>query len=126
MATTLESNLYPPIVDTFMPAFLQTESCKVYFNLTDYNQPEDIKHAQITLVYQTTNKNALNITEHRNAIKIQKIAQDRPIIVSILCNIDYLSFILILLIAIAIISWLIAGNSNLSFPINSFILFNLY
>ena len=76
MATTLESNLYPPIVDTFMPAFLQTESCKVYFNLTDYNQPEDIKHAQITLVYQTTNKNALNITEHRNAIKIQKITQE--------------------------------------------------
>ena len=73
MATTLESNLYPPIVDTFMPAFLQTESCKVYFNLTDYNQPEDIKHAQITLVYQTTNKNALNIIEHRNAIKIQKL-----------------------------------------------------
>ena len=46
MATTIESNLYPPIVDTFMPAFLYTDNCKVYFNLTDYNEPEDIKQAE--------------------------------------------------------------------------------
>ena len=75
MATTIESNLYPPIVDTFMPAFLYTDNCKVYFNLTDYNEPEDIKQAHISLVYQTTNKNALS-SRYKNGLKICEIKTD--------------------------------------------------
>lgn len=75
MATTIESNLYPPIVDTFMPAFLYTEHCKVYFSLTDYNSIEDIKQAQITLVYQTTNKNALS-SSYKNGIKICEVKSE--------------------------------------------------
>lgn len=72
MATTIESNLYPPIVDTFMPAFLYTEHCKVYFDLTDYNEPEDIKQAHVSLVYQTTNKNALS-SQYKNGLKICEV-----------------------------------------------------
>lgn len=68
MAVNSVSNLFPPIIDTFMPAFLKTTGCKVYFNLTDYNSFEDIKSAQVTLVYQNTNRNALN-KAYKNGIK---------------------------------------------------------
>ena len=39
-------NLYPPIVDTYMPAFLYTESCKIYFSLSPYNSFNDINIVQ--------------------------------------------------------------------------------
>ena len=41
MADVQTSNLYPPIIDTFMPAFTGSE-CKVYFEFSDFNTEEDI------------------------------------------------------------------------------------
>jgi len=36
------NNLYPPIIATYMPAFVRTSPCKVYFSLSSFNSPEDI------------------------------------------------------------------------------------
>ena len=43
------NNLYPPIIDTYMPAFLADggqltgEMCRVYFSISLYNSKEDIR-----------------------------------------------------------------------------------
>ena len=42
------TNLYPPIIDTYMPAFIRSQNCKVYFSLSSYNNLCDIKYAQIS------------------------------------------------------------------------------
>lgn len=72
-------NLYPPIVDTYMPAFLYTESCKIYFSLSPYNNFNDIKYAQVTLTYQNSNLTALNSKHYPNEIKVCDIAEDNTI-----------------------------------------------
>lgn len=60
MADVLSSNLYPPIVDTFMPAFTGN-SCRVYFELSDFNTLEDINQnlIQVTVTNQKNNENSL-------------------------------------------------------------------
>lgn len=72
-------NLYPPIVDTYMPAFLYTESCKIYFSLSPYNSFNDIKYAQVTLTYQNSNLTALNSKHYPNEIKVCDIVEDSTI-----------------------------------------------
>jgi hypothetical protein len=57
MATVLNT-LYPPLVDTFMPAFPYTESAVVHFTISPYNSSYDIKYLHVTLVNQKTNRNA--------------------------------------------------------------------
>ena len=37
MATAIINNLYPPIMDTYMPAFDRNEYCRVYFSLSSFN-----------------------------------------------------------------------------------------
>ncbi len=54
------NNLYPPIVDSYMPAFVRTSSCRVYFSLSVYNSIDDIKSVQIVVNSQSTNQSALN------------------------------------------------------------------
>ena len=61
------SNLYPPIVNTFMPSFLISDGCKIYFSLSSFNSLDEISHAQVTVVYQNTNKNALK-KDFKNSI----------------------------------------------------------
>lgn len=72
------SNLYPPIVNTFMPSFLISDGCKIYFSLSSFNSLDEISHAQVTVVYQNTNKNALK-KDFKNSIKCCKIEEDTSI-----------------------------------------------
>jgi len=38
MAITILNNLYPPLVrDSYAPAFIYNQSCKIYFELSKYN-----------------------------------------------------------------------------------------
>ena len=37
MAITLINNIYHPIMDTYMPSFIKENGCKIYFNLSNYN-----------------------------------------------------------------------------------------
>lgn len=56
------TNLYPPIVDTYMPAFIIGEvnsSCKIYFALSKYNSFNDIKSIWVSVVNQYTNESVL-------------------------------------------------------------------
>ena len=32
----LLNNLYPPIIDTYMPAFIRDNTCKVYFSISNF------------------------------------------------------------------------------------------
>ena len=54
------SNLYPPIIDAFMPAFTGNE-CNVYFSLSDFNTISDIQTnmIQVTVCNQKSNQNSL-------------------------------------------------------------------
>ena len=56
---TVASTLYPPQVETFMPAFIYTDAVKVYFSISTFNTVTDIRKIHISVVDQKTNKNAL-------------------------------------------------------------------
>ena len=57
----IEQNLYPPIMPDVIPAFIRTETCKVYFSLSIYNTVTDIKNVQVSLINQKTNKTAFRL-----------------------------------------------------------------
>lgn len=63
MASTLVSTLYPPQVDTFMPAFINTQSAEIKFSISPYNNLEDIKHLHITVVDNNSNQSVLQSTD---------------------------------------------------------------
>lgn len=67
-------NLYPPIVSTYMPSFIRTQSCKIYFNLSNFNSIADIKNVQVTIVNQNTNYTALNTDKYPTGIKITNLS----------------------------------------------------
>ena len=76
MATSLISNLYPPIVPDAMPAFLRKNSCRIYFSLPSYNSFKDITNVQISLINQKTNAYALRSDTYPAGIKIANIQID--------------------------------------------------
>ena len=49
------NNLYPPITSTYLPAFIRTTACRIYFSLSIYNSAEEIKNVQIVISNQNTN-----------------------------------------------------------------------
>ena len=80
MAVT--TNLYPPIVETYMPAFLvgseETEKniCRIYFSLSMFNSLNQIKNVQVSLRNQSTNLSALNPELYPSEIMITNILED--------------------------------------------------
>lgn len=82
MATITNSNLYPPIVDTYMPAFLVDgdnelkKICRVYFSISSFNSISEIKNAQVTLTNQNTNISVLNKAKYPCDIKLTPIYED--------------------------------------------------
>lgn len=80
MATN--SNLYPPIVKTYMPAFIaksdETEDtiCRVYFSLSPYNKSTDIANVQVTVRDQDSNKSMLKKADYPSEVKITSIQED--------------------------------------------------
>lgn len=73
------NNLYPPIVATYMPAFIRTQSCKIYFSLSMYNSYEDIKNVQVIISNQNTNISALKTSTYPAGIKITNLNIDSSI-----------------------------------------------
>ena len=58
MATNI--NLYPPIVETYIPAFLigsdtDKDICRVYFTLSMFNTTAEIANVQVSVRNQYTN-----------------------------------------------------------------------
>ena len=77
------NNLYPPIVDTYAPAFLvdsassSKNTCRIYFSISLYNSYSDIKNAQITICDQNTNVSVLNEDKYPSDIMLTNIYEDR-------------------------------------------------
>jgi len=80
MAVT--TNIYPPIVDTFMPAFLidsdseRKNICRVYFSLSLFNTTSQIKNCQVTVRNQSTNQSALNPDKYPSEVMITDLKTD--------------------------------------------------
>lgn len=67
MATII---LYPPITNSWMPAFKQTEAVRIYFSSSKYNNElEDVKYLQFTCVSQNNNQSILS-SEYPLGIKM--------------------------------------------------------
>jgi len=58
MAATIVSTLYPPLIDTFMPAFPYEGPAPVSFSFSPYNSLSEIRRIHVSLVNQKTNQSA--------------------------------------------------------------------
>ena len=68
--------LYPPVMQSYMPAFVYNTSVKIYFSLSEFNSWSEIKNAQITVVNQNTNLSALNTGKYPSEIMLKNIQVD--------------------------------------------------
>jgi hypothetical protein len=74
-------NLYPPIVDTYIPAFLtdsgtDKDICRIYFTLSQFNTMNDIENVQVTVRSQYTNLSVLNKTKYPSEVMLTAINED--------------------------------------------------
>lgn len=74
-------NLYPPIVDTYVPSFLvdsgtDKDICRIYFTLSQFNTMEDIANIQVTVRSQYTNLSVLDKSKYPSEIMITNIQED--------------------------------------------------
>lgn len=77
---SISNNLYPPIINTYMPAFIQNQPCRVYFSLSDFNKYEDVKNnVQVMINDKNTNQSVLNSTLYPAGIKITSLNEDKNI-----------------------------------------------
>ena len=73
-------NLYPPIVDSYMPAFLNPSGanrynkCRIYFSLSPLNTETEIGYVQISIINQATNKSALS-SSYPTEIKMVRLPE---------------------------------------------------
>lgn len=74
----LSNILYPPIIDTAMPGFVEDNGVDVYFSISDYNSIEDIENAQITIANQYNNLSALDKTKYPSEIMLKPILDTNP------------------------------------------------
>lgn len=71
------NNLYPGIVDAYMPAFLVDDAItRVYFSISAYNSFDDIKNTQVTIVSQKTNLTVLDDKLYPSSIMLKPIYED--------------------------------------------------
>jgi hypothetical protein len=55
-------SLYPPLVESYSPAFIAGGTCRIYFSLSKYSstQASDIKSIHISIVKQTSGQSVVN------------------------------------------------------------------
>lgn len=56
---TVVNTLFPPVINSFMPAFVNTTDAVVYFSISPFNSSSDIQHVHISVTNQLNNENAL-------------------------------------------------------------------
>lgn len=59
MAVSMMNNLFPPIVETYQPAFIYNTPAKISFSISPYNSTNNIRYLHVSLVDQRNNENAL-------------------------------------------------------------------
>lgn len=73
----INNNLYPPIIDSYMPAFLADSGiCKIYFSLSSFNKQSDIENVQVVIFNQNTNSSVLNKTKYPSEIMLTTLSKD--------------------------------------------------
>ena len=83
------NNLFPPIIDDYLPAFLQADnSCNIVFKLSQFNVESefDLSLTQITISNLNTNKSMLNPNKYPNEIKIAEAISNGDGTYSIILN----------------------------------------
>lgn len=80
MAITISNNLYPPIfVQSYAPAFIYNQTCKLYFSLSVYNTESEIhaeRPVQINIRHQKTNESVLDTTKYPSNIMLTDLKKD--------------------------------------------------
>lgn len=80
MAITILNNLYPPLVrDSYAPAFIYNQSCKIYFELSKYNSLNQLAAevpVQATVRDIKTNRTVLSSDLYPSGIKLCNIIQE--------------------------------------------------
>ena len=85
-------NLYPPMVDTYMPAFLigsgdtVKDTCRVYFSLSLYNSANDIANVQVIISDQNTNTSVLNTEKYPAGIMLTPLKTDLTKVPTLTCS----------------------------------------
>lgn len=70
-------NLYPPIVSTYLPAFLADPGiCKMYLSISQYNSFESIKNVQVTIKNQNSNLSVLNAEKYPCEVMLKTLQQE--------------------------------------------------
>lgn len=59
MAVTVINTLYPPLIETFQPAFLYDTNALITFSLSSFNSINDITNIHVSVVDQRNNANVL-------------------------------------------------------------------
>ena len=54
---SLSNTLYPPVVSTFMPSFVNTDKMTIYFSISNFNTSTNIHYLHVTLQSQKNNLN---------------------------------------------------------------------
>ena len=74
------STNFPPIVDTYMPAFVrdgELGGCRIYFSFSPYQEiTQTLPYAQIIVNNQRTNKNELDLIQYPMEIKRMQVKID--------------------------------------------------
>lgn len=70
------TTLYPPRMESFMPAFVYNTTVKVYFGLSEFNSFSEIANAQITVTNQNTNLSVLDKAKYPSEIMLKEIQTD--------------------------------------------------
>ena len=71
--------LYPPIVDSYMPAFnANDKACRIYFSLSKFNSSTDMTSVQATVVKQSTGMSVVNTTDGDNRYRSTGIILNIP------------------------------------------------
>jgi len=69
-------HLYPPVINTYIPAQIKNQSLRIYFSISDYNDYDDIANAQITISDQESNLSVLNKTNYPSQIMLKAVGKD--------------------------------------------------
>ena len=75
----MDYTLFPPVVESKMPAFLQNATCRVYFSLSEYNNTSQIANCQVKVTYQNSNNSALKASKYPSSIKLCNLSVDNNI-----------------------------------------------
>ncbi len=74
MATIAEGGLFPPIIQSYLPAFsimdLLQDSFNINFNLSEYNSPSDIKSVHVSITRQSNYHSVFDSTNYIRGVYV--------------------------------------------------------